>query len=85
MAPVDSTTTDFTEFDFFDAQWGPLPTWLVWRESLKGAFTSDVAVRLRAEKPTWDFARITAQATRLAALQGKRFGQCFADRRSVLP
>ena len=30
---IDSTTTEFTEYDFFDGHWGPLPTWLVWRKA----------------------------------------------------
>jgi hypothetical protein len=81
---IDSTTTEFTEYDFFDGHWGLLPTWLVWRESLKGAFQSDVAIRLKAEQPAWDYLRIAAEAERLASLESKRFERCFADRRAVL-
>ena len=82
---IDSTTTEFTEYDFFDGHWGPLPTWLVWKESLKGAFASDVAIRLKAEQPAWSYLRIAAEADRLTSLESKRFDRCFADRRAVIP
>jgi hypothetical protein len=82
---IDSTTTEFTEYDFFDGHWGPLPTWLVWRESLKAAFQSDIAIRSKAEQPAWNYLRIAAEAERLASLESKRFERCFADRRAVIP
>jgi len=82
---IDAATTQFTEYDFFNGHWGPLPMWLVWRESLKAAFQSDVAIRLKAEQPTLSYARIAAEAERLASSESERFERCFADRQAVLP
>jgi len=82
---IDARTTEFTEYDFFDARWGPLPAWLVWRESLKGAFASDVAIRLKAEQAAWSYLRIAEEADRLTSLESRRFERCFAERRAVIP
>ena len=69
--------TRFTEYDFFNARWGILPEGAVWRESLRGAFGSDVAIKLRAEHPAWSYPRIADEAERLrreaeGALEGCR-------------
>ena len=82
---IDGVTTAFTEYDFFDGHWGPIPTWLVWRESLKAAFQSDVAIRLKAEQPSLSYAKIASEAERLATWETERFERCFAERRPVLP
>jgi hypothetical protein len=73
-------TTQFTEYDFFDARWGLLPAAVVWRHSLRVAFLSDMAVKLKSENPTWSYKRIALEAEQLIASEGLRFDQCFAAR-----
>jgi hypothetical protein len=75
--------TQFTEYDFFDARWGPLPAAVVWRESLQGAFLSDVAIKLKAENPSWSYKRIASEAERLIASEAERIEQCFAERQNA--
>ena len=81
LEAIGATRTRFTEYDFFDGHWGPLPTWLVWKESLKGAYHSDLAVRFKAEQPGWSYAHIAAEAERLTAAESERLERCFAERR----
>jgi hypothetical protein len=56
--------THYFEQDFIDAHWGPLSTERVWRESVRGIYLSDVAIKLLAENPTWSYAKIKAEAQR---------------------
>ena len=70
----------FTEFDFFNAQWGPLPASAVWRESLRGAFVSDMAIKPRAENPSWGFARIATAAVQQYEAESERMEQCYRQR-----
>jgi hypothetical protein len=77
---VGPARTRFTEYDFFNARWGFLPERTVWRESLRGAYASDMAVKLRAEHPTWSFARISREAERLRAEAEPEIERCRRDR-----
>ncbi len=77
------STTGFTEYDFFDAHWGPLPAGPIWRESLRGMFLSDVAVKLHAENPGWSYARIAAEAERLLASEADLITTCVRHERSA--
>ena len=72
--------TQFTEYDFFLAHWGPLPASVVWRESLSNAFLSDMAIALKAENPDWSYERIASEARRMMDFQSDRMDRCFADR-----
>lgn len=83
LEAIGAARTRFTEYDFFNGHWGPLPTWLVWKESLKGAYHSDLAVRLKAEQPAWSYGRIAAEAERLTAAESERLERCFAERRAM--
>jgi hypothetical protein len=74
-------STQFTEYDFFNAQWGPLPASAVWRESLRGAFVSDMAIKLRAENPRWSVARVAAEAAQRLESDSERVEQCYRQRR----
>lgn len=64
LEPAGPGRTRFTEYDFFDARWGLIPESMVWRESVGGAFASDLAVKLRAEHRDWSYARVAAEASR---------------------
>jgi len=76
-------TTRFTEYDFFNAQWGVLPAAVVWRESLRGAFLSDVAIKLKAENPGWSYERVTSEAERLIAPESERITRCIKERQNA--
>jgi hypothetical protein len=73
-------STRFTEYDFFNAQWGPLPASAVWRESLRGAFVSDMAIKLRAENPRWSVERVAAEAGPRFEAESERMEQCYRQR-----
>jgi hypothetical protein len=75
--------TRFTEYDFFNAQWGPLPASAVWRESLRGAFVSDMAIKLRAENPRWSVPRVAAEASRQFESESERMEQCHRQRNEL--
>ncbi len=59
---------------------GPLTTWRVWHESLKAAAESDLAIRVKAEHPTWSADRIPDDAKRETAAQSDSLAQCFTER-----
>jgi len=73
-------STRFTEYDFFNARWGALPASAVWRESLRGAFASDMAIKLRAENPRWSIARIVAEAAQRLESEAEQVEQCYRQR-----
>jgi hypothetical protein len=73
-------TTQFTEYDFFNARWGLLPAAVVWRQSLRVAFLSDMAIKLKSENPSWSYKRIALEAEQLIASEALRIEQCFAER-----
>ncbi len=77
-------TTRYTEYDFFNGHWGPLPAWLVWRESLRAAFHSSLAIKLKAENPAWSYVRIAAEAKRATSAHSEQLDRCFAERRDVV-
>ena len=72
--------TRFTEYDFFNAQWGPLPASTVWHESLRDAFVSDTAIKLRAENPAWSFGRVATEAGQRFEAESERLEQCYRQR-----
>jgi hypothetical protein len=72
--------TRFTEYDFFNARWGLLPEGAVWRESLRGTYASDVAIKLRAEHPAWSFAQISHEAERLRGEAEPDLERCRRER-----
>jgi hypothetical protein len=80
LEALGSERTRFTEYDFFNAQWGPLPASEVWRESLRGAFVSDMAIKLRAENPRWSLERIAAEARQRFETESERMEQCYRRR-----
>lgn len=64
LEPLGPGRTRFTEYDFFDAAWGPVPLSMVWSEALKGMFLSDVAIKLKAEHQAWSYAEVAEEAAR---------------------
>lgn len=56
--------TRYSEYDFFDANWGlmSLSKERIWTESVEGIYLSDLAIKLKAENPSWDYDRIREEA-----------------------
>jgi hypothetical protein len=82
---LDSESTRFTEYDFFNAQWGPLPASAVWRESLRGAFVSDMAIKLRAENPRWSVEHVAMEAGHRFEAESEQMEQCYRHRQRAEP
>lgn len=62
---LDPTSTRYTEYDFFEADWGPakvLGLGRIWRESVEGLILSDLGVAFKAENPGWDSKRILEES-----------------------
>ena len=75
--------TRLEEFDFFRADWGPLPVGLVWRESMRGAYGADRAIQLKAEHPDWTYPAIEAQRKRLVDQASRLIAGCVAARQPL--
>lgn len=59
------SATRYTEYDFFDADWGPLTTFApgrIWKDSVEGMFLSDLAIGLKAEHPEWSYKQIAKES-----------------------
>ena len=60
--------TRYTEYDFYDADYGPL-TFLapgrIWKDGVQGFIQSDFAIKLKAEHPDWSYSKIKQQAASL--------------------
>ena len=85
LESLGANVTRFTAYDFLNARWGLLPSSAVWRESLRGTFVTDIAIRLRAENPGWTGKRVADESTRHAEGEVEELERCFRDRRSAEP
>jgi hypothetical protein len=57
--------TRYTEYDFWDANWGPVKTFApgrIWKDSVEGIYLSDIAIKLKAEHPDWSYKRIAEES-----------------------
>jgi len=60
--------TRYTEYDFYNANWGLLKTIAptrIWKESAEGIYLSDIAIKLKAEHfddPSWTYQRISRES-----------------------
>ncbi len=60
--------TRYTEWDFYDADWGLLKTVApgrIWKESVEGIYLSDAAIRLKAEHPDWDYPKVKKESKKM--------------------
>jgi hypothetical protein len=76
--------TRYTEYDFFDADWGLLKSLgedKVWTESLNGIYLSDVAIQLKAEKPTLTYAQIKEESEK--SLDRNPTLECWKNRKKL--
>ena len=69
---VDDQITRYSEFDFFDAKWGigaaAGPT-RIWSDSMRDIYLSDIAIRMKAEHPNWDYKKIETESRQNYKLQ----------------
>ena len=83
---VGPEVTRLVEYDFFDAHWGPLPVSLIWRESLRGIFLSDMSVKVRSEHPAWTYPQVRHEVERLWKLDARLVERCRGSRQlATLP
>lgn len=71
--------TRFTEVDFVDADFGPVGAAAAWTLTATGFYRSDVALKLKAEHPTWPHAQAKAEALRVQP--AVPLEDCFRTRR----
>ena len=60
-----SPMTRYTEYDFYDADWGILKTVApgkIWKRSVGDIFLSDIAIKLKAENPDWSYEKIKEES-----------------------
>ena len=63
------TETVYTEYDFFDANWGIVKSFGIdrlWKESVEGVYQSDLALKLRVENPDWSADRVLKESRQAA-------------------
>jgi len=63
--------TRYTEYDFFNADYGIVKTLApgrIWREALEAMFLSDAGVKLRAEHPDWKAEQVRKESERYLEL-----------------
>ena len=66
-----NNTTLYTEFDFFDADWGvasSLGPKKIWTDAVEGLYLSDLAIRIKAENPTMPNPKIKETASTYLSL-----------------
>jgi hypothetical protein len=66
---VNTKRTKYTEFDFYNANYGPLKVFApssIWKDGVHDLVQSDFAVKLKSENPDWDYAKIKKQSETLA-------------------
>lgn len=71
--------TVYTEFDFFDADWGIAKSFGVdrlWKGCLEGLYQSDFALKLRAEHGNWSAERVLETSNNFAKALSKQLGVC---------
>ncbi len=57
--------TYYTEYDFYDAHWGILKTIApkrIWKDTVEGIVLSDLAIKLKAENPTWSYDKVAEES-----------------------
>jgi hypothetical protein len=68
--------TIYTEYDFFDANWGIAKSFGVdrlWKRNVEGIYQSDLALKLRAEHPDWLSKKVLSESsTQADALLAKK-------------
>ena len=80
---LDKDTTSYTEFDFWDAEYGLLAAVgganRIWKDSVELLFRSDLAILLKAENPTWSYEKIREEAEK--SYKGFPIEEVLKDRR----
>jgi len=83
LEAVAARQTRYEEYDFIEADFGPVPTSTAWALTLSGIYRSDVAVKLKLEQPGWTYARIRKEADQL--LERFPADGCYERRKNRAP
>lgn len=64
LEPISRDRTRYTEYDFFEANWGvlALSQERIWKESAEGIYLSDAVVKLKSENPDWPYSKVQERA-----------------------
>lgn len=79
-----SGKTEYTEYDFYDADWGlarALGRDRIWKENIRGLAQTTLAIRLKAEHPDWSPAQILK--TSLARAKAVKAAACISSGRPL--
>ncbi len=78
---VNEHLTHYLEYDFFDADWGMAKIAgksAIWDDSVEGLIHSDLAVKMKAENPTWTADKARKEAKKL--VDSKSVSSCYQQR-----
>jgi hypothetical protein len=53
---------------------------MLWRESVRGAYVANAAIKLKAENADWSYERIAQEADQLASSEDTLVERCRAGR-----
>lgn len=65
LKKINEKLTRYIEYDFYDAEWGPakvMGNHRLWYDSIEGLAHSDLAIKFKAENPSWDHKRAKKEA-----------------------
>lgn len=74
--------TRYVEYDFFDAVWGAAKIFggtKIWHDTIEGVALSDLAIKLKAENPTWSDEKARSDSSHL--LQNGWVDDCVKGRK----
>jgi hypothetical protein len=54
--------TRYFELDFYNADWGILPSGRIWQENAEGLYLSDLTFKYKAEHPDWSYEKIQQES-----------------------
>ena len=67
LEKASETQTRFTEYDFWDANYGIVKTFApgrIWKDSIAGVFLADLAIKLRAEHSDWKPSQVIEESNK---------------------
>ena len=80
LEALNAGLTRFTEYGFFETRPSAVPSSVIWRQSVRGAFRSATAIKLRAENPAWSYRDIARESERLEEAASALVEDCLATR-----
>lgn len=74
--------TRITQFLFWDGKYGPLETFSptgIWKDNMRDVYQSNLAIKMRAENPTWDGAKLKEEVHK--AINEQTIESCVETRK----